>query len=225
VDLMVGKLSRLPVETQSALKQLACLGISVESGTLAMVYPDAEEMHGTFWEAVRTGLVFRSYGGYRFLHDRVQEAAYSLIADAARAAVHLRLGRLLAARVASADLEDKVFEIVNQFNRAPDLVTSVEERHQVAELNLVAAKRAKASTAYASALAYLAAGRALLAEEDWERRYELVFALEFHTAECEVLSADLAAGRRSARGTGTPGERPRAHRRHRAFAPHALHDA
>ena len=97
-----------------------------------------------------------------FLHDRVQEAAYSLIAEEARAAVHLRIGRLLAARTPPADLEEKIFEIVNQFNRAPDLVTSAEERDQVAELNLVAGKRAKASTAYASALAYLAAGRALL---------------------------------------------------------------
>ena len=63
----------------------------------------------------------------------------------------------------------------------------------MAELNLVAGKRAKASTAYASALKYLAAGAALLAEDSWDRRYELTFALELHRAECEFLTGELAA--------------------------------
>ena len=192
VDLMVGKLNRLPVDTQTALKQLACMGNSAEFGMLTLIYRDSEDMHRNFWEGVRAGLVFRSEGAYSFLHDRVQEAAYSLIPEETRAAVHLRIGRLLASRTEPAELEERIFEIVNQFNRASRLVTLAEERVHVAELNLIAGKRAKASTAYASALAYLAAGRALMSETGWEQRYELIFALEFHTAECELLTADLA---------------------------------
>ena len=73
------------------------------------------------------------------------------------------------------------------------MITSHEEREQLAELNLIAGKRAKASTAYASALKYLAAGAALLPEDSWERRHELIFALELHRAECEFLTGALAA--------------------------------
>jgi signal transduction histidine kinase len=86
-----------------------------------------------------------------------------------------------------------IFEIVNQINRGAALITSQEERDQIAELNLVAGKRAKASTAYASALKYLVAGAALLTDDFWERRHELGFALELHRAECEFLTGELAA--------------------------------
>jgi PAS domain S-box-containing protein len=191
VDLMVGKLNRLPVDTQTALKQLSCMGNSAEFGMLTLIYPDSEDMHRIFWEAVHAGLIFRSEGAYSFLHDRVQEAAYSLIPEETRAAVHLRIGRLIASRTEPSELEERIFEIVNQLNRASRLLMSGEERVHVAELNLIAGKRAKASTAYASALAYLAAGRALTGEARQEEPYELIFALEFHTAECELLSADL----------------------------------
>jgi predicted ATPase len=194
VDLMVGKLNRLPVETRKALQQLSCLGNSAEFALLAMVYEDSrEEMHGDLGEAVRTGLVLRSDRAYRFLHDRVQEAAYSFIPESARGAAHLRIGRLLASRTAPGDLEDKIFEIVSQLNRGGHLITSTEERGRVAELNLIAGRRAKISTAYASALAYLSAGRGLLAEDAWDDNYELIWEIEFHMAECELLTANLAA--------------------------------
>ena len=166
VDLMVGMLNRLPVETQKALSQLACIGNSAEFALLTMVYQRSkEEMHDTLWEAVRTGLVFRSEGAYRFLHDRVQEAAYSLIPEELRAAAHLRIGRLLAAHTPPEKRKEAIFEIVNQLNRAVALITSQDEREQLAELNLIAGKRAKASTAYTSALKYLIAGAALLVED------------------------------------------------------------
>jgi PAS domain S-box-containing protein len=194
VDLMVGKLNRLPIETQKALQQLACMGNSAEFALLAMVHEDSQEdMHRDLWEAVRTGLVFRSDGAYRFLHDRVQEAAYSLIPADLRAAAHVRIGRLLAAHTPPETREEAIFEIVNQLNRGAALITSQPEREQLAELNLIAGRRAKASTAYPSALATLAAGAALLAEDSWERRRELTFAVELNRAECEFLTGALAA--------------------------------
>ncbi len=131
-----------------------------EIATLTLVHGvSEEEIHAALWDAVRTGLIFRQDGGYAFLHDRVQEAAYGLIPEGERPAIHLRIGRLLADQTPSEKLKDSIFEIVNQLNRGAGLITSREERERVAELNLIAGERAKTSTAYASALTYFAAGR------------------------------------------------------------------
>jgi PAS domain S-box-containing protein len=194
VDLMVSKLNRLPVETQKALQLLACLGNVAEIAMLSIVLgTSAEQVQAWLWEAVRQELVERQDGFYRFIHDRVQEAAYSLIPEASRAADHLRIGRLLTARTPPEQRGEAIFEIVNQLNRGAALMTEREEREQLAELNLLAGTRAKASTAYASALTYLTAGMALLEEDCWERRHELIFALELDRAECEFLTGELMA--------------------------------
>ncbi|MEA2730031.1 MAG: hypothetical protein QOF70_4506 [Acetobacteraceae bacterium] len=193
VDLLVGKLTRLPAATQNALQLLACLGNVAEVPTLCLVRGTSEAaLHADLWEAVRQELIMRPDGAYRFVHDRVQEAAYSLVPEAMCAATHLRIGRLLAARTPSVRRDVKIFEIVNQLNRGAALITALAEREQLAELNLIAGQRAKASTAYASALTYLIASTALLAEDCWERRHELIFALELNRAECEFLTGALA---------------------------------
>jgi PAS domain S-box-containing protein len=193
-DLMAAKLSRLPHATQNALGQLACLGNVAETATLTLVQGETEEtIHGALWEAVRSGLLLRSDSSYAFLHDRIQEAAYGLIPRDERATAHLRIGRLLAARTAPEELEEHIFDIVNQFGRGAALITADEEREQVAALNLMAGKRAKAATAYAAALQYFATGRALLGESGWERHYRLTFELELNWGECEYLTGELAA--------------------------------
>src|SRR6202007_535455 len=88
--------------------------------------------------------------------------------------------------------DETIFDIVNQLNRGATLIASRDEREQLAELNLLAGKRAKASTAYAAALKYLIAGVALLPGDSWERRHELIFELEMHRAECEFVTGALA---------------------------------
>jgi hypothetical protein len=192
VDLMVEKLTRLPLETQAALQQLACLGNVAEITMLSIVLGKSnEEVRSDLWDAVRLELVEHLEGSYKFIHDRVQEAAYSLIPERSRAEAHLRIGRLLAAHTPEEKREEAIFEIVNQFNRGAALITLRDEREQLAEFNLLAGRRAKATTAYASALTYLAAGAALLPNDSWERRQELSFALELHRAECEFLTGAL----------------------------------
>jgi PAS domain S-box-containing protein len=193
-DLMIGKLTGLPAETQQALQQLACLGNVAEITTLAIVLGTAEEqIHAALWPAGRQEFVERLAGAYRFVHDRVQEAAYSLIPEERRGQAHLRIGRLLAAHTPPEKREEAIFDTVNQLNRGAALITSRDEREQLAELNLLAGKRAKNSTAYASALTYLTAGEALLAEDCWERQHALAFSLALQRAECEFLTGRLAA--------------------------------
>jgi PAS domain S-box-containing protein len=193
VDLMVGKLTRLPTEAQNALQHLACLGNIAESTALSTVLGISErQLDTTLWPARHQGLVERVAGAYRFVHDRVQEAAYGLIPEQLRGEAHLRIGRLLAAHTPPEKPEKATFDIVNQLNRGASLMTSMQEREQLAALNLLAGERAKASSAYVSALNYLTAGAALLAEDCWVRRRELSFALELNRAECEFLTRALA---------------------------------
>src|SRR5262249_44137939 len=131
VELMVGKLSRLPPATQKALQHFACMGNSAAVDMLGMAYRGpVEALHDDLWDAVRSGLIFRGDDSYRFLHDRVQEAAYSLIPDDLRAEAHLRIGMLLAAHTPPAQRDEAIFEIVNQLNRGSHLIASVEERER-----------------------------------------------------------------------------------------------
>src|SRR5262249_55915442 len=193
VELLVGKLTRLSSNTQDILRQFACLGNVAGGATPSIVLGMPEEqVHAALSEAMRQQLIDPGVRSYKFIHDRIQEAAYALIAENARAEAHLTIGRQLLARTPLEKRDEAIFEIVNQLNRGTSLITSHDEREQIAELNLIAGKRAKASTAHVSALNYLIAGVANLPDNAWERRPNLVFALELHRAECEFLTGALA---------------------------------
>ncbi|MDB6043847.1 MAG: multi-sensor signal transduction multi-kinase [Gammaproteobacteria bacterium] len=189
VDLMAEKLKRLSPTTQEVLEQFACLGNVAAIDILTLVHGSSEATtHAALWEAVQAGLVFRLDSTYKFLHDRIQQAAYSLIPQERRADVHLALGRVLMASMTADQLAEHLFDVANQLNRGNAPFIDRNEKTQVATLDLRAGRKAKASAAYASACAYLAAGVALLDERDWGRQYELTFSLGLERAECELLS-------------------------------------
>jgi predicted ATPase/signal transduction histidine kinase len=199
VDFMLEKLLRLPPTAQQALKLLACLGIAADdlaiaSTLAAMLGPAAGRgVHAIFSPALRAGLVVRVGGGLRFMHDRVQEAAYSLIPPATRAEVHLCIGRMLVAKLSRAQVDERVFDVVNQLNRGVDLIVEREEKDVLFRLNLLAGTRAKASAAHAAARTYLGQAAALLPDDAWTERYDETFALHYARGQCDYLLGNFAA--------------------------------
>ncbi|WP_437605703.1 AAA family ATPase [Sorangium sp. So ce834] len=208
VDLMVGKLKRLSAPAQDALKLAACLGSSLTLDTLAVVAKrPAAELSEALSEAAREGLLLRRNGAYRFVHDRVQQAAQALIPAAQLAEVHLCIGRLLLEGRSAAEREEMLFDIVGHLNRGAALIRSPAERAELAALNLRAGRRAKAAAAHETAASLFAAGAALLPDERWETQYELAYDLGLERAhaayvtgsfdEAERLLAELTERARS----------------------------
>src|SRR5207302_660331 len=142
-------------------------------------------------EAVHAGLVFQHENAYKFLHDRIQQAAYSLIPEERRADIHLRIGRALLASMTADQLAEHLFDIANQLNRGAARLIDQDEKAQVATIDLRAGRKAKDTAAYASACVYLAAGMALLDDQDWDRQYELTFSMWRERAKCELLSGNF----------------------------------
>ncbi|WP_437980226.1 AAA family ATPase [Sorangium sp. So ce117] len=189
VELMVGKLKRLSVPARDALKLAACLGSTLDLDTLAIVARrSAEALRGALEEAVREGLLLRRSAGYRFLHDRVQQAAYSLIPAEQRTEVHLRIGQLLVKAQRPGERDESLFDVVGHLNRGAALLRSQVERDELAALNLRAGRKAKAAAAFQSAAALLAAGLSLLAPDRWEARHELTYDLTFERAHVAYIT-------------------------------------
>jgi predicted ATPase/signal transduction histidine kinase len=128
---------------------------------------------------------------YKFFHDRVQQAAYSLIPEEQKRSTHLKIGQRLLKNTPEVEREERMFDIVNHLNVGVNLITHELDREQLARLNLVAGKKAKAATAYSAAVEYFNSGRELLALNSWENQYELTLALHTEAAEAAYLSGDF----------------------------------
>ena len=192
VNLMVERLMRLSIAAQQAIKYLACLGSMADAPMLSTLYQQPSEiMDAALLEAVYAGLIVHQGNSYKFLHDRIRQAAYSLFPEKDRAEVHLNIGRKLLASTGTNELAEQLFELANQLNRGSELIVDHEEKVQVATINLRSGRKAKTSAAYASALEYFTAGIALLEEQDWGSEHELTFSLFLECAECELICGSL----------------------------------
>jgi diguanylate cyclase (GGDEF)-like protein len=211
VDLMITKLQKLPLPTQHVLEGAACLGNVFDLKTLAVVCGLSEARTSELlWDALREELViplddYYKYAGqfalddgmdlipaYRFLHDRVQQAAYMLNGVSEKSAMHLAIGRLWLQSFSDAEQHAMLFDLVNHLNLGRGLIRDGDERQRLAQLNASAAQRAKLSSAYRPALGYLQIALELVGEEDWRRRYDFMLALHLNAAEAAYLSIDFA---------------------------------
>ncbi|MCC3454140.1 AAA family ATPase [Microcoleus sp. PH2017_08_TRC_O_A] len=201
VELMIGKLKKLPPLTQQVLRLASCIGASFHLSTLAIVSEKLKEViFPDLVVAVQTGFILPTseldqnllIQDYKFLHDRIQQASYALIDDDRKKAVHLQIGRLLLANLSAEELPGKIFEIVDHLNLAGELIADESERVELARLNLEAGRKAKASTAYAAALEqYFTTGIEMLPTDAWQEHYDLTFSLYRERSECEYLCGNF----------------------------------
>ncbi|MEH2291942.1 AAA family ATPase [Nostoc sp.] len=198
ISLMIGRMEKLPLATQQALKLASCIGNRFDLEVLALVGEQSiEETANALVEAILRGLIISIESdesvdkNYRFYHDRVQQAAYALIADESKSAVHLKIGRLLLKNASDEEVNEQIFDLVNQINLAVGLIVKQTEKDELVRLNLIAGKKAKASTAYTPAKRFFSVAMNLLAENAWIEQYEQTFTLFRELAECEFLTGNL----------------------------------
>jgi PAS domain S-box-containing protein len=189
VDLLLANLKKLPESTRNLLKLAACLGNSGSLMMLALVHEKSQnETEADLSSAARAGLIHTQNDTYKFLHDRVQQAAYELIDEQSRTAEHLKIGRTLASQLSEDARISFIFDIVSQYNLGLTLVTDDEERKDLAQLNLMAARKSKDNTAYRAAVQFYTTGLSLLSQSNWQTDRELCFALSIEQAECFFLT-------------------------------------
>ncbi|MBD2041157.1 AAA family ATPase [Microcoleus sp. FACHB-672] len=218
VELMADKIQKLPDSTNSLLKKAACIGNQFNLKTLALISSQLlretmKNLHAAVAENLvvpigtmgdielavdATELTTRSLPTassqslkYKFVHDRIQQAAYSLIAEQDKPLIHQHIGKLLLKNISESKREEKIFDIVNQLNFGIQLISNQLERNELAQLNLVAGKKAKLSSAYQPALNYLQIGIELLAINSWQQQYELTLSLHEEAAEIAYLKVDF----------------------------------
>jgi len=209
VDLMIQKIQKLPPATIELLKIAACIGHTFDLQTLAVVSEKSPPLiESELWEALHAGLITgenyqkialgsefdvwaRKKVDYKFLHDRIQQAAYTLIPSETRQQQQLTIGRLLLKEYQKNRHVDLLPNIMNHFNECLALVTEKSEKHELATLYLQVGKAAKNATAYQAALKFFDAGVSLLDPPDWERDYPLLFELAQEKAEGEYLTGKL----------------------------------
>ncbi|OKH44895.1 hypothetical protein NIES2101_27500 [Calothrix sp. HK-06] len=218
VDLMIAKIQKLPQSTRQILKLASCINNCFDLNTLAVVSQQSLTQTATdLWSALLAGLVVPLNNNYKiplvwqqfdletfsqtavqvdykFLHDRVQQAAYTLIPASEKQRVHLQVGQVLLRNTKSSELEEKIFDIVNHLNLAQTLITAPSEYYQLAELNLLAGKRAKSSSAFETALKLLKIGIICLPFDSWLTHYSLTLELYLETGVTEYLNGNNDAG-------------------------------
>ncbi|MEW6491707.1 MAG: serine/threonine-protein kinase PknK, partial [Cyanobacteriota bacterium] len=216
VELMAGKIQKLSASTQRVLQLAAAIGNQFDLETLAIVYEKPKrETAADLQEAIAINLILPLSDAYKsievdiigsssleinqqpttieykFAHDRIQQAAYSLIPPEDKQALHWKVGQLLLQNTPQQVREQKIFDIVNQLKFGIELIAIESERDQLAQLNLIAGKKAKASAAYESAWNYLKLGINCLSADSWQSHYDLTLTLYVEAVEAAILSGNF----------------------------------
>lgn len=178
----------------------ACINNTFDARTLAIVAEKPPEfIDEALAREASEGLITFSEGRYRFLHDRIQQAAYSLVPDSAKAQMHYQIGVLLY-NTSEKEVEERLFEIADHLNSALELISDGEDRYRLAGLNLRAGKKARSAAAYERAYEYLTLALGLLNDDCWDNQYDLMLDLHLEAAEAAYACTRFDVMERAARG-------------------------
>jgi PAS domain S-box-containing protein len=214
VELTISKLKTLPPSTQSVLQLAACVGNSFDLHTLAIIAEQAPEVvFANLVPAIDRGVIeptskLEAVGAaaidsqllilnYKFRHDRLQQAAYTLIDEQHKQRIHLQIGRLLLKNTPPAQIAEKLFDLLTHLDRAWDLIETDEEKLSLIKLNVAAGIKAKDATAYASASEYLHIGRNLFDSYPPQLDEQLFFRLHQELATVEYLNGNFDRAKES----------------------------
>ena len=193
VEFMAGKIKELDPDTQALFKVAASLGNMFDMHKISMVSKQSLESISKEIEILLIeGLIIKLEEGFKFTHDRVQQAVYSLIDEEDRTAIHLDIGRLLLQNTDAKEQEESLFEIVNHLNQGITLITHAEERLSISKLNLEASKKAKLTSAFSESFNYVQNAIHLLPENPWENEYELTLSIYQEAAESAFLASQFS---------------------------------
>ncbi|MCP4551292.1 MAG: AAA family ATPase, partial [Bacteroidetes bacterium] len=201
IEFMTHKISRLPERTRKILEICSCIGNRFQLEMLTTIMEkNIDEVLDDLTGAIKERFIFYSGETYKFLHDRIQEAAYSLIPNEEKTNLHYRIGKLVLNNTPEDKMDDMIFYIVNHFNSAIHLIKSEDNAIKLAKLNLRASNKAKASAAYESFFNYikisldsigspLPGGNAdgIFAGDAWADHYELTLSIYEAAAEAAYL--------------------------------------
>jgi predicted ATPase/class 3 adenylate cyclase/tRNA A-37 threonylcarbamoyl transferase component Bud32 len=216
IGILVANQSRLDPSTQHVLQLAACIGATFNLKTLSIISESSMEKTGAaLLDALKSNMVVPLNENYRFVgidatketnisspilaeinpvykfqHDRIQQAAYSLIDPDQRKALHLSIGRLMWRHASEKELDEKLMDVVRHYNEGRSLITDRDELWSLARLNLAAGVKAKQSSAYDSALDYLKTGHELLGGPAWVEDYQLSWDLNNELQYAFYLTGD-----------------------------------
>ncbi|WP_438025880.1 AAA family ATPase [Sorangium sp. So ce233] len=208
VDLMVRRIQGLTRPTQQVLELAACIGNQFDLKLLALLHQkDLRATDEDLWDALDAGLVVPvdsdyklarflddadgSSATFKFLHDRVQQAAYKLLSESEKKRIHLELGRILLRETPAESIEERIYDIVTHLNMGSEIIVDGRERREAATLNLRAGQKARRSTAYGPAVQCLRAAAAFLPEDAWETDHDLSLAVYTDLVELEYLTINF----------------------------------
>lgn len=202
-ELLANQLRQLPADVRALLPQAACIGSTFQLQILApLADRSSVEVARCLDIAARTGLIIpldsaheqvalgvtdSAHASYRFAHERVHQAAYELYPFPRRRVEHVRIGYLMAQQMPFDEHSECVFDLLNQLNFGLGLIDDADERDQLAQFNLLACRKAKASAAFESAAGYARAGIQFLDDGCWSVQYALTRELYLEAAEVAYL--------------------------------------